>query len=56
MLKPLTVWMTRNCGKFLNRWNADHLTCHLKNLYVDQEATVRTDDGTTDWFQIEKGV
>ena len=54
--KPLTVWMTRNCGKFLNRWNADHLTCLLKNLYVDQEATVRTDDGTTDWFQIEKGV
>ena len=34
----------------------DHLTCLLKNLYVGQEATVRTDDGTTDWFQIEKGI
>ena len=34
----------------------DHLTCLLRNLYVDQEATVRTGHGTTDWFQIEKGV
>ena len=34
----------------------DHPTCHLRNLYADQEATVRTGDGTTDWFQIEKGV
>ena len=34
----------------------DHLTCRLRNLYVGQEATVRTGHGTTDWFQIGKGV
>ena len=34
----------------------DHQTCLLRNLYVDQEATVRTEHGTTDWFQIGKGV
>ena len=34
----------------------DHLTCRLRNLYAGQEATVRTGHGTTDWFQIGKGV
>ena len=34
----------------------DHLTCLLRNLYAAQEATVRTGHGTTDWFQIGKGV
>ena len=34
----------------------NHLTCRLRNLYADQEATVRTAHGTTDWFQIGKGV
>ena len=34
----------------------DHLTCRLRNLYAGQEATVRTRLGTTDWFQIRKGV
>ena len=34
----------------------DHLTCFLRNLYAGQEATVRTGHGTTDWFQIGKGV
>ena len=34
----------------------DHLTCLLRNLYADQEATIRTRHGTTDWFQIGKGV
>ena len=34
----------------------DHLSCLLRNLYASQEATVRTNHGTTDWFQIEKGV
>ena len=34
----------------------DHLTCLLRNLYAGQEATVRTGHGTTDWFQIAKGV
>ena len=35
---------------------ADHLTCLLRNLYAGQEATVRSGHGTTDWFQIGKGV
>ena len=35
---------------------ANHLTCLLRNLYEGQEATVRTGHGTTDWFQIGKGV
>ena len=35
---------------------SDHLMCLLRNLYVGQEATVRTRHGTTDWFQIGKGV
>ena len=34
----------------------DHLICLLKNLYAGQKATVRTGHGTTDWFEIEKGV
>ena len=34
----------------------DHLTCLLRNLYAGQKATVRTGHGTTDWFQIGKGV
>ena len=34
----------------------DHLTCRLRNLYAGQETTVRTGHGTTDWFQIRKGV
>ena len=55
--KPLTVWITTNCGKFLKVMGIpDHLTCLLRNLYAGQEATVRTRHGTTDWFQIGKGV
>ena len=34
----------------------DHLTCLLRNLYAGEEATVRTGHGTTDWFQIGKGI
>ena len=34
----------------------DHLTCLLRNMYVGQEATVETKHGTTDWFQVVKGV
>ena len=57
MLKSLTLWITTDCGKFLKRWEyQDHLTCLLRNLYSDQEATVRTGHGTTDWFQIGKRV
>ena len=54
--KPLTVWITTNCGKFFTRWEYQTLTCLLRNLYADQEATVRTGHGTTDWFQIRQGV
>ena len=40
MLKPLTVWITTNCGKFLKEMRIpDYLTCLLRNLYVDQEVT-----------------
>ena len=53
--KPLTVWITTNCEKFLEMGRADHLTCLLRHLYAGQEATVRTGHGTTDWFQIGKG-
>ena len=52
--KPLTVWITINCGKDIGI--PDHLTCLLRNLYAGQEATDRTGHGTTDWFQIGKGV
>ena len=46
MPKPLTVWITTNCGKFLKEMGiADHLTYLLRNLYAGQEATVRTGDG-----------
>ena len=55
MLKPLTVdhnklWKIQELGI------PDHLTCFLRNLYADQEATVRTGHRTTDWLQIAKGV
>ena len=57
MPKPLTVWITTNCGKFLKEMGIpDHLTCLLRNMYARQEATVRTLYGTTDWLRIEKGV
>ena len=56
MPKPLTVWITTNYGKFLEMGIPDHLTCLLINLYAGQEATVRNGHGTTDWFQIGKGV
>ena len=55
-LKPLTVWITTNCGKFLEMGVPDHLICLLRNLYVGQEATVRTRCRITDWFKIGKGV
>ena len=56
MPKPLTAWITTNCGKFFKIGIPDHLTCLLRNLYAGQEATVITGHGTTDWFQIGKGV
>ena len=57
MPKPLTVWITINCGKILKEMGIpDHLTCLLRNLYAGQEAIVRTGHGTTEWFRIGKGV
>ena len=52
--KPLTV-DHNNLWKILKEMGIpDHLTCLLRNLYAVQEATVRTEHGTTDWFQIGK--
>ena len=57
MPKPLTVWLTKKLWKILKEMGIpDPLTCLLRNLYAGQEATVRTGHGTTDWFQIGKGV
>ena len=56
MPKALTVWITTNCGKFLEMRIPDNLTCLLRNLYEGQEETVRTWHGTTDWFQTGNGV
>ena len=56
MPKPLTVWITINWGKFWEMGIPDCLTCLLRNPYASQEVTVRTERGTTDWFQIGKGV
>ena len=56
MPKALTVQTTTNSGKFLEVGLPNHLTCLLRTLYAGQEATVRSGHGTTDWFQIGKGV
>ena len=56
MPMPLTVWITINWKILKEMGIPDHLTCLLRNLYTDQEATVRTVHGTTDWFQIRKEV
>ena len=54
--KPLTMWIT-TLWKILKEIGIpDHFTCLLRNLYAGQEATVRMRHGTTDWFQIGKGV
>ena len=54
--KPLTVWITTNCGKLFEMGIPDHLTCLLRNLQASQEATVRTGHGTMNCFQIGEGV
>ena len=56
MPKPLTMWITINWKILKEMGIPDHLTCLLRNLYAGKEATVRTGHGTTDWFQIGKGV
>ena len=56
MPKPLTVWITINWKILKGMGIPDHLTCLLRSLYAGQETAVRTGHGTTDWFQIGKGV
>ena len=56
MPKLLIVWITINWKILKEMGIPDHLTCLLRNLYAGQEATVRIGHGTTDWFQIGKGV
>ena len=56
MPKPWTVWITINWKILKEMGIPDYLTCLLRNLYAGQEATARTGHGTTDWFQIGKGV
>ena len=52
----MIVWITTNWEILKEMGIPDHFTCLLRNLYAVQEATVRTGQGTTDWFQIGKGV
>ena len=56
MPNPSTVWITINWKILKEMGISDHLTCLLRNLYAGQEATVRTGPGTTDWFQIGRGI
>ena len=55
-LKSLTVWITTNWKILKEMRIPDRLTFLLRNLYVGQEATVRSRHGTTGWFRIRKGV
>ena len=50
------MWITTNWKILREMGIPDHLTCLLRNLYADQEETVRTEHGMTDWFKIGKGV
>ena len=50
------MWITTNCGKFLEMGIPGHLSSLLTNLYAGQETTVRTQHGTMDWFTTGKGV
>ena len=56
MPKPLTVWITKTMENSERDGNTRPPDLPLGNLYAGQEATVRTGHGTTDWFQIGKGV
>ena len=56
MPNPMTMWITTNWKILKEMGIPDHLTCLFRNPYAGQEATVRTRHGTTDWFQIRKGV
>ena len=50
------MWIATNWKILKETGISDHLTCLLRNLYAGQEATVRSRDGTMDWFQMGKGV
>ena len=54
--KPLTLWITTNWKIHKEVGIPDHLFCLLRNLYAGQEATIRMRHGTTNWFQIGKGI
>ena len=56
MQKPLTVWIATNWKILKEMGIPGYLSCLLRNLYAGQEAIVKTRHGTTDWFQIGKGV
>ena len=56
MPKPLTLWITKTVENSERDGNTRLPDLLLEKLYADQEATVRTGHGTTDWFQIGKGV
>ena len=57
MPKPFTVYITNILRKILKEMGIqDNFTCLLRNVYAGQEATVQIELGTTDWFQIGKGV
>ena len=55
-LKPFTVWIITNWKTLKEIGIPDDLICLLRNLYVGQEATVRSLYGTIDWLRIEKGI
>ena len=56
MPKPLTVWITTNCGNFLRDGNTSPPYLPPEKSVCRSRTTVRTRNGTTDWFQIGKGV
>ena len=56
MPKPLTMWITTNCGKFFKRWEYQTTWLASWEICMQVKKQVRTGRGTTDWFQIEKGV
>ena len=51
--KPLTVWITTKCGKFLVMGISDHLTCLLTNMYAGQKQQLEL-SRSTDWFKLGK--
>ena len=56
MPKPLTMWITTNCGKFFKRWEYQTTRPASWEICMQVRKQVRTGHGTTDWFQIGKGV